>query len=456
MTQFIEDDEQDSFQEENILLEEDFMPKLSLEYRTQLEKQWVQWSKENSKRAHTITAEHVKETLMKDLEFLCTMSSEEYTLYRKFVEIHREYPYDFKQAEQINTFWSTDGPRYPELEPFKNNIWIPDSLQDYKELKPEIICTNTRPGLVEDWNVLRTFLSTMINNANIGRNLYFIIKNKNKYLGVMALSSDFLDLTPRDEYIGWSRESKTHGRMINHTAIGSTIVPTQPLGYNFVGGKLIALLILSKVVEEAWNSVYDRTQMPSKLAGITTTSLYSSFSQYTNLKYWNSLGHSAGSIKFEPSQETIDIVKQWLMGYDDNDGKGPGRRFWEWYIATEPGGMPLKRDYKQRSLSFVYSKLKIDKKYFQTNHTRGIYFCPLFNTTKEYLRGEIPTLEEKDRRFDNSVEALTELWKEKYAVKRIDKLVADNRVSNEILFYDDVIKMTWPEVRAKYLKDVGR
>ena len=30
--------------------------------------------------------------------------------------------------------------------------------------------------------------------------------------------------------------------MINHTCIGSTIVPIQPLGYNLVGGKLLAFM----------------------------------------------------------------------------------------------------------------------------------------------------------------------------------------------------------------------
>ena len=75
------------------------------------------------------------------------------------------------------------------------------------------------------WNGLRTFLSTMKNNSNIGRNLNFLIRDKKtkKYLGVTCMSSDFLDLTPRDNYIGWEREGKTQ-RMINHTCIGSTIV----------------------------------------------------------------------------------------------------------------------------------------------------------------------------------------------------------------------------------------
>jgi hypothetical protein len=36
--------------------------------------------------------------------------------------------------------------------------------------------------------------------------------------------------------------------MLKYTAVGSSIVPLQPFGYNFVGGKLIALLTISEPV----------------------------------------------------------------------------------------------------------------------------------------------------------------------------------------------------------------
>ena len=58
--------------------------------------------------------------------------------------------------------------------------------------------------------------------------------------------------------------------------------------------------------------------------------------------------------------------------------------------------------------------------------------------------------------MDTSVESLTDLWKTKYAKKRIDSLVNQQRVSSEPLFYDDVIYMTWEETREKYLPSVGR
>ena len=103
---------------------------------------------------------------------------------------------------------------------------------------------------------MRTFLSTMKNNSNIGRNLNFLIRDKKteKLLGVTCMSSDFLDLTPRDNYIGWERELKTQ-RMINHTCIGSTIVPTCLL-IQLKGAGNCALLCLSDTVEKTWEHQY--------------------------------------------------------------------------------------------------------------------------------------------------------------------------------------------------------
>jgi hypothetical protein len=379
------------------------------------------------------------------------MGAPEYTLYKKWCEIKEKYPSKLKGTTFSSFFEETS--QYDEVEVIKKNLWIPESPEDFRKLKPNLILCNNNVKLNSDWNILRTFCSTQINNTNIGRNLYFIVIDEvtGKYLGILNASSDFLDLTPRDNYIGWSREVKTHGRMINHTSIGSSIIPTQPLGYNYVGGKLIALMTISDAVENAWNEAYDTPEMPSKLVGMTTTSLYSSFSQYQNLKYWSKRGHSSGSIKFEPSKETLKKIQQYLMTHHD-------RKYWEWYVATEPGGMPLKRDFKNRSLAWLYAKLKIDKSLTEANHQRGIYFCPFYDNTREFLRKEI-TQDQLIRRkdFDNRVESLGELWKNQYAEKRYKSLLEQNRLNlSEFLFYDTMIEDSWEETKEKYLHDVGR
>jgi len=399
--------------------------------------QYKEWH--NKQEPKSIDKQELKELLTDELTFLSKMSAEEYTLYRKWQEIQRKYPVIKK-----NPFFDDISSSYSDVTKVKEWMWIPESPEDYLKLEPVVLWT-MKHDVAKTWTILRTFTSTMLNNPNIGRNLRFVVMDNvtGKYLGVICLSSDFMDLTPRDKYIGWSREIKTTKKMINHTSIGSTIVPTQPLGFSYVGGKLLALLTISSVCEDAWNERYN-----DKLIALTTTSLYGSFSQYQNLRYWNKRGHSAGSIKFEPSKDTVMCVREWLKSNHP-------RKYWEWYEAKNPQGLPLKRDHKQRSLSFAYKELKIPKELFQTDHKRGIYSCMLFKNSCEFLRMEI---EEKDlvRRFDNSVGSLVDIWKERYAKKRLVNLMKDGRYNTNVLFYDDMIGSSWIDTKNKYLKEVGR
>jgi hypothetical protein len=64
--------------------------------------------------------------------------------------------------------------------------------------------------------------------------------------------------------------------------MGFVIVPSQPFGYNFLGGKLLALLCVSHFARETLNKVFEKD-----IALFETTSLYgstTSASQYDGLK----------------------------------------------------------------------------------------------------------------------------------------------------------------------------
>lgn len=415
-----------------------------------LEKQWEEWlANNNPDDVIAVSDTLLRDELIKDLTNVSQMTVEEYTLYQKWLEIHERYP-----THELNTIFGPevqmqDLEQKKFIDSIKSNIWIPESPDDYMKLKPVMVYTK-EAELSETWNGIRTFTSTMKNNSNIGRNLNYIVQDEvtGKYLGVICISSDFLDLTPRDQYIGWEREKKTQGHMINYTAIGSTIVPLQPLGYNYVGGKLLALMCLTDEVQYQWKKQYGDV-----LVGVTTTSLYGKnkaggLSQYDNLKHWKKMGFSSGSVSYETTKPTVRLLLNWLK-------KNHTRKYFEWYVAKKPSGQPYKRDHKNRSYNFTYSKLGIPKELIRSEHQRGIYFSPLYNNTCEFLRGEIG---EADlvKSFDTSYEAITTLWKEKYASKRIRSLTEQGRVSSETLFYDDQIFMTWEETKAKYLPQVGR
>jgi len=414
-----------------------------------VEEQWQTWIEKNPLGTYEhIDQEKLVDVLTKDLTYASGMDVKEYTLYQKWCEIKERYP-----VENVSTLWGQDVQMvYPEQEKLinqvKSNFWMPKEPDDYANLKPVMKLHNGE--LAETWNAIRTFTSTMKNNSNIGRNLFYTIEDEvtGKYLGVLCISSDFLDLTPRDNAIGWSRDIKTSQGMINHTAIGSTIVPLQPLGYNYMGGKLLALLCLADTVQNDWRERYGDV-----LVGVTTTSLYGNtksngLSQYDGLEHWNKMGFSSGSVAFEPSRATKKMIFNWLK---ENHTK----KYFEWWEAKNKQGLPLKRDHKNRSLHFAYPKLGIAKELTRTEHQRGIYFSPLYDNTSEYLRKEIGD-DKLVKSFDTSLEALTNIWKTKYAKGRISMLKKKNTVSYEALFYDDLIKMSWEETKAKYLTQVGR
>ena len=413
------------------------------------EEQWDIWQRQNPEDTfEDIDESLLKETLISNLKYASSMDVREYTLYQKWCEIKERYP-----TIEINTLEGIEiqmlDPKQKELvDKVKTNFWVPQSPDDYENLKPKMVLSNGPDA--ETWNAVRTFSSTMKNNSNIGRNLFYILTDDvtKKYLGVICISSDFLDLTPRDNAIGWPRDVKTTQNMINHTAIGSTIVPLQPLGYNYMGGKLLALMCLSDTVQKDWKERYGDT-----LVGVTTTSLYGKtkaggLSQYDNLEHWKAMGFSSGSVAFEPTRETKKMVFDWIK-------KNYTKKYFEWWDAKNPQGLPLKRDHKNRSLNFAYSKLEIPKELIRTEHQRGIYFSPLYNNTNQFLRKEI-TDESLVKSFDTSEEALTNIWKTKYAKGRIRQLQKKNTVSYESLFYDDLIYLSWEETKAKYLPQVGR
>jgi len=414
-----------------------------------VDKQWSEWQEKNKNvPVKHIDEQELKKVLIDDLTYASKMDVREYTLYQKWCEVKERYP-----VNEVSTLWGDELQMvYPEQEKLikevKSNFWIPNEPDDYAKLYPVMQIYNGE--LAETWNAIRTFSSTMKNNSNIGRNLFYTVidQQSGKYLGVICISSDFLDLTPRDNAIGWSRDVKTQQGMVNHTAIGSTIVPLQPLGFNYMGGKLLALLCLSDTVQLDWKVRYGDT-----LVGVTTTSLYGNtksngLSQYDGLEHWNKMGFSSGSVAFEPTRTTKRMVFDWIR-------ENHPRKYFEWWEAKNVSGMPLKRDHKNRSLNFAYSKLGIPKNLIRTEHQRGIYFSPLYNNTFEYLRKEI-TDKDLIKSFDTSTEALTDIWKTKYAKGRISMLKKKNTVSYETLFYDDLIYLSWEETKERYLPQVGR
>ena len=138
----------------------------------------------------------------------------------------------------------------------------------------------------ETWETLLSITSSHINKAPVGKNVQLAVKEKNsgKILGFIRLGSPVIYMKPRNELLGqvWIQQEDTAKRFNTATMMGFVIVPAQPFGFNYLGGKLLSAICTSHTVREICNKKYDMN-----LCLFETTSLYGttkSVSQYDGMK----------------------------------------------------------------------------------------------------------------------------------------------------------------------------
>jgi len=136
------------------------------------------------------------------------------------------------------------------------------------------------------WETLLSITSSHVNSPSPGRNIRLAVieKNTKSYIGFIRLGSPIINCKPRNVLLNqvFTQSKENASRFNNSTMMGFTIVPAQPFGYNYLGGKLLAAICCSHKVREICNKKYDMN-----LCLFETTSLYGStksVSQYDGMK----------------------------------------------------------------------------------------------------------------------------------------------------------------------------
>ena len=366
-----------------------------------------------------------KQKFIDNMDMLKTMSVQEQTLYKKWQE--------FNKSDKLRS-------KADKLDMVQQQMWTPTDLSDKEKTIQEIqdlepIVEHTTDN--ETWTLLRQGISSMEFVANPGRNQKFFVKDKktNKYLGVICMGSDVVSIKVRDAFLGWTKENKLDDAKLQHTAIGTSIIATQPLGYNFLGGKLVSALVTCSTIRNKWKESYDQT-----LDGITTTALYGVHSQYNGIPHWKTLGETAGQINLKPDDSIYLVWNQWLKeNYPEEHHKAVN--------ATGP---------KNNVINRIFKHLGMKAKDYQHGFKRGVYFADLYENGKEFFRSNI---DEKDlimkEKYQLDYDRVINWWKPK-AIRRYEKLHSQNRLKPEQLFYSDIMDMSWEETKEKYLGEVGR
>lgn len=377
-----------------------------------------------------------KKKLIDSLNKLKSMSVQEFTFYKKWEELQQ-----FRNSAI-----------FTDAESVERRIWkifdVNDeesTVQQIEELEPEVLFVKEDDVKYYDvWNTLRLFCHTMEYNQNPGRFLRFLVLDKKtrKYLGAMSVASDVIAITDRDQYLGWSTDNRLKDKKLANSAIGSCIMATQPFGFNFLGGKLMACLVTSEVIRNTWEELYNQ-----KLAGMTTTSLYGSYSMYNGIPWWHKCGSSSGKILIKPDQSCYEIWHQWIK---DN------RK--EEYIKTmtqKEGVNGPVTGAKLRVLSMIMDSCEIKQKDYVHGYERGVYYSPFYKNTKEFLQNKVTEKELVIQpRIQGNIQSIMEWWKPK-AINRFRKLFSENNVKDSVLFYLPMCKMSYEESKEKYFANVG-
>ena len=376
-----------------------------------------------------------KKRLIGNLNFLKNMDVHEQTFYKKWYEL-----------QSYNSFISNSTLT-------KANIWNASDILDEKSTVSEIEAMNPTIELVKteseetNWLMLRLFCHTMEFSQTPGRFLKFLIhdgSSEKRYLGGISVSSDVIAITDRDNYIGWSSENRLKGnKRINNSSIGSCIMSTQPFGYNFLGGKLGACLVTTDVIRKTWESQYKTV-----LAGMTTTSLYGSFSMYNSLKWWHKCGTSAGKISIKPDDVVYETWHHWIQKNKPLE--------YDKMMAQKEGVSGPVTGAKQRVISAIFSQLGIKTSDYVHGFQRGTYYSSFYENTRDFLCDKIT---DKDLvmkpLFSGDKSAILEWWKPR-AIERYKKLRSHGKIKGDILYYNDMIGMEYKEAKEKYLNEVGR
>ena len=363
-----------------------------------------------------------------NLDLLKSMSVQEQTLYKKWQEFNKN---EYNMRNKVTNF-----PKY------YNRLWKPTditnkelTIKEIESIEPEVVFVPSDDA--SNWTMYRMLIHTMDWSANPGRNQKYFVRDKvtDKILGLVSLGSDVTSIKVRDDYIGWSKDNKFVDHKLNNTAIASTIVCTQPIGFNFLGGKLIAALTTSSTIRDKWYEQYNDI-----LIGVTTTSLYGVHSQYNGIPHWKTLGESAGKIAIKPDDDVYFVWANWLKeNYREEFDKAQSQ--------TGP---------KQNTINRIFKHLGIKGKDYEHGFHRGVFFANMYDNGLEYLRNEI---EDKDLRmkpkFENDIDYIMNWWKPK-AIRRYVKLYDNHKLKPEVLFYGDIVGKTWEETKKQYIGEVGR
>ena len=226
-----------------------------------------------------------------------------------------------------------------------------------------------------------------------GRRLRFLIWDdyNNKLIGLIALGDPVFNSRVRDNYLGWTPTDRNK-RLVN--CMDAYVLGAVP-PYNFLlGGKLIACLVRTKEIREAFREKYGDTKgiisgkkKNANLAVVTTSSALGKSAVYNRLKlgetqYFRSIGYTEGWGHFHIPNSLFADLRKYLEVLGHPYAKG-----------HQYGQGP---NWKMRVTRAAFKKMGLDGDILRHGINREVYACEFLENCSNYLTGK-----SKEPRLDN-------------------------------------------------------
>jgi len=285
-------------------------------------------------------------------------------------------------------------------------------------------------------NYLEIVTSHAVEVSVPGKSIKWVIyeKNSKQIVGFIRLGSPTINSKPRNMFLGQplnTLDKATMKRFNDSTIMGFIIVPTQPFGFNYLGGKLLAAICCSHLTKDTLDKKYG-----GPFCMFETTSLYGSTkssSQYDGMKpFLRYKGNTVSDFAPLINDDNYRRLNDWFK--DRNGG--------EMLVAADASSRKLKTQTKM--VSIIKKSLKDTEpeeylKFIQTfkdakslTEKKRAYMSDFgFENVKEYMNLETDTLIKKENYDRYSFDGVVEWWKNK-ASKRYESLKADCRIRTEL------------------------
>ena len=304
-----------------------------------------------------------------------------------------------------------------------------DLFQDF-DMHPEDMNFQVVKVPMEVFDTLLEKTASFSPDETPGKPLKVVVKETttNTIVGFIRYGSPLINSKPRNDYLGQVPDLD----IFNKRAImGFNIVPTQPFGFNCLGGKLLAAICCSHDSRRMLNKKYD-----TEFCLFETTSLYGNIkgaSMYDGMRpYLRYKGDTQSKFLLTLGEEIYPEMRDWFTekngGVDLIKADASSRKL---KMQTKMVGI-IKASLKQYDTKAyeLFSK-EIARAGDVTTQKRFYMSEYGYANVRDVLLGKTDTLTKAENYDRFELEGVVKWWK-KLASKRYNNIVKDGRIRKEL------------------------